>query len=103
MTLQELGYLGAGALLSALLLAVVHWCPATRKLPRLASYELGAGCLWAGFSLWRGLAGDWVTPLGLAVIIAVGGITVIAGYRIDKWVRRLRQAEMAEEADEELP
>ena len=87
---------------TALALAVEHWFPYVAKLARLQAYTVGTLTLWAGFSLWRVMNGDWQTPLGLAAICGAGGFTVILGYKIDGWVKRIRQAGMAEKADDTL-
>lgn len=98
----EIYRLAAGALLSVLLLAILHWFPWVRRLPRLTCYKLGVAAIWLGFATWRGLAGDWITPLGLAMIVVAGGLAVIGAYRIDDVVQRLRQAQMAEAIDRDL-
>ena len=69
--------------LSVLLLAVFHWFPWVHRLPRLWAYRIGVACLWCGFALWRGIMGDWVTPLGLAAICVLAGYAVTCFYWID--------------------
>lgn len=69
--------------LPVLLLAIAHWFPWVRKLPRLWAYRIGVFCLWCGYALWRLLLGDWVTPLGLAAICLVAGYAVACFYWID--------------------
>ena len=91
--------LGIAMTITALALAVEHWFPYVGRLARLQAYTVGTVTLWMGFSLWRLMNGDWQTPLGLAAICATGGLTVIVGYKIDHWVKRIRQAGMAEDAD----
>ena len=91
--------LAIATVITVLALATEHWFPYVAKLARLQAYTAGTLTLWAGYSLWRLLNGDWQTPLGLAVICGSGGVTVIVGYRIDKWVKKIRQADMAEKAD----
>lgn len=94
--------LALAAVIGTLLLAVLHWFPYVRRRSRLQAYATGCAAIWLAFTIWRALHGDWQTPLGLLVIIASGGSAVILGYRIDHWTRRIRQAERAEESDDEL-
>ena len=91
--------LGIAMTVTVLALAVEHWFPYVGRLARLQAYTVGTVTLWAGFSLWRLMNGDWMTPLGLAAICGVGGLTVILGYKVDTWVKKMRQAGMAEDAD----
>ena len=92
-----------GAILSSLLLAVGHWFPWLNGLPRLYAYVYGCAVIWLGFAFWRLNMGDWQTPLGLAIIIGVAGLTTWAAYEIDHAVQKMRQADKAEAADDELP
>ena len=94
--------LALATIIACLLLAVFHWFPYVRRLSRVQAYAIGCTAIWVGFTIWRGIEGDWLTPAGLAVIIVFSGVTVITGYRIDHWTRRIRQAERAEQSDDEL-
>lgn len=98
----RLGTLGAGALLTALVLAVGHWFPWVRKLPRVRAYVYGVVSIWLGFAVWRFLNGDWRSPVGLVIIASAGGATVIGAYWIDDIVVRVRQARKAEMVDDGL-
>ena len=93
--------LSLGTLISALTLAVQHWFPMAEK-PRLRSYIMGTSALWIGFALWRFLLGDVWTPLGLAIIDVLGGLTVILAYQIDEASHAKRQANAAQRNDDEL-
>jgi hypothetical protein len=98
----QLGTLLAGAALTALLLAVGHWFPWVRRLPRLKAYEYGTASILAGFALWRLLNLDPVTILGLGVIAALGGAVVHLCYYVDGVVLDIHKAHRAAVADEEL-
>lgn len=93
--------------LPVLLLAVAHWFPWLRQLPRLWAYRIGVACLWCGFALWRLLLGDWVTSVGLAVICLVCGCAVAFYYWIDAQVdaigRAMHQAELGERMLDDAP
>lgn len=55
------------------------------KLPRLLAYTIGGACLWIGFSYWwTNVFGNWIAPLMLAVVMAVGGLATVTFYGIDK-------------------
>jgi hypothetical protein len=97
-----IGTLLAGAVLTALLLAVGHWFPWVHKLTRIQAYVYGVVAIFLGFALWRLLNGDWVTPVGLAYIAMTGGAMVWLAYGVDKLVLKIRQAERAEVVDGEL-
>ena len=84
--MNEWLYLIPAVTLPVLLLAVAHWFPWVRTLPRLWAYRIGTACLWSGFALWRFLVGDWKTPLGLAVICLVGGSAVAFYWWIDEQI-----------------
>lgn len=86
----------------ALTLAVGHWFPWVKRLSRVHAYVYGTATIWLGFMVWRGFAGDWVTPVGLAGLCVVGGATVVLAYRIDAVVLAVRQAQRAEASDDEL-
>lgn len=92
----------AGALLTALVLAVGHWFPWPRTLDRISAYVYGVLSILAGFALWRLLNADWVTVAGLVVICCSGGGMVVLAYRIDGWVLAIRKAHKAEATDAEL-
>lgn len=98
----RMGTLGAGALLTVLVLAVGHWFPWPRRLSRIQAYVYGVSSILAGFAVWRLLNGDWVTVVGLGVIAGAGGVTVVGAYRLDDVVRMVRQAWKAEGSDDEL-
>lgn len=100
--LWEIGTLLAGAILTALVLAVGHWFEWPRKLTRIEAYIYGVLSLLAGFALWRGLNRDWCSPLGLLLICGVGGLTVVAAYGWDSLMARSRQARRAAAIDDEL-
>lgn len=86
--------------LPVLMLAVAHWFPWVRKLPRLWAYRIGVFCIWTGFALWRLLAGDWVTVVGLAVISVACGYAVALYWWIDEQLEAIgldsRKAKRAE-------
>ena len=86
----------AGALLTALVLAVGHWFPWAQPLSRIAAYVYGVISILAGFALWRLLNADWQMPLGLVIISCAGGITVVMAYKIDGWVLEIRKARKVE-------
>jgi Tfp pilus assembly protein PilO len=92
----------AGALLTALVLAVGHWFPWPQKLDRISAYVYGVLSILAGFALWRLLNADWQVVVGLVIICCAGGLTVILAYRIDGWVLAIRKAQKAEATDAEL-
>lgn len=92
----------AGALLTALVLAVGHWFPWPRTLDRISAYVYGVLSILAGFALWRLLHADWQTVVGLMVICCSGGAMVILAYRIDGWVLAIRQAHKVEAMDADL-
>lgn len=94
--------LAAGALLTALILAVGHWFPWPRPLEQIHCYVYGVLSILAGFTLWRGLNADWVTPVGLFIVSGTGGLTVILAYKIDGWVKDIRKGHKAETTDEGL-
>ncbi len=92
----------AGALLTALVLAVGHWFPWPRKLDPVPAYIYGVASILVGFTLWRLLNLDWETVVGLMIICCTGGLTVILAYRIDGWVLAIRQARKIEATDADL-
>lgn len=97
--------LGIGAVLAALLLAVGHWFPwvqGVQGLPRMWAYAYGCASLWLGFTVWRLLCGDWITPAGLLAIAVVGGAVTQAAYVIDGWVLEMRKGRKAESVDDDL-
>lgn len=98
----QIGTFAAGAVLTALLLAIGHWFPWPHPLSRIRCYVYGTASIWAGFALWRALNGDWITFTGLLVIAGVGGATVKGAYKLDEWVRQIRQSRKAAAADDEL-
>jgi len=98
----QIGTAIAGAILTALLMAVGHWFPWHQSLARIQRYTYGTTFILLGFSLWRGLNGDWVTPVGLLGISIAGGLTVIFAYKVDKYILELRKASKATAADDEL-
>jgi len=98
----QLGTLAAGALLTALVLAVEHWFPWVQRLPRVQAYVWGVAAILLGFTVWRVLNHDWQTPAGLLIITVVGGVTVVGAYRIDGMVRLARQGHKAAGCDDEL-
>ena len=81
--MNEWLYLIPGCSLPVLLLAVAHWFPWVRRLPRMWAYRIGVFCIWCGFALWRLLLGDWLTTIGLAVICLVSGFAVASFYWLD--------------------
>lgn len=91
-----------GALIAALLLAIGHWFPWIQRLRRLHAYTYGTAALWAGFTLWRLLNRDWLTPAGYLLIVAAGGATVHLAYKLDAWILAIRQARKAEDTHDRL-
>jgi len=85
----------AGALLTALVLAVGHWFPWPHTLDRIPAYIYGVISIILGFATWRLLNGDWQTPIGLFLISCAGCSVVWLAYRIDGWVLSIRQARKA--------
>jgi hypothetical protein len=100
--LWQLGTLIAGSALTGLLLAVGHWFPWVRRLPRLKAYEYGTASILAGFALWRLLNLDPVAVLGFGVIATVGGAVVHLAYYVDDVVLAVRKAHKAEIIDQEI-
>jgi len=98
----QIGTAAAGAVLTVLLLAVGHWFPWPYPITRICRYIYGTSFILFGFSLWRGLNGDWITPAGLLSISIAGGFTVILAHKIDKYFLELRKAKKATAADDEL-
>lgn len=83
------GYGFAGLLIMSCLLGMAHFFSWSRflgcKLPRLLAYTIGGACLWVGFAYWWvGTFENWTAPLMLAIVMAVGGVTVGVLYAIDK-------------------
>jgi ABC-type multidrug transport system permease subunit len=101
-TIWQLGILAAGAILTGLLLAVGHWFPWVRRLPRLTAYTYGVSSILIGFSLWRLLNQDWLTVAGLVIICIAGGAVVKMAYQVDHWVLTMRKAHKAEAVKREL-
>lgn len=86
----------AGAILAALLLALGHWFPWPRRRPtRLQAYTYGVISLWLGYTLWRALLADWLTPAGLLLISIIGGAVTHLTYWLDARIIELRQAHKA--------
>jgi hypothetical protein len=98
----QVSTLVAGAVLTGLILAVEHWFPWVETLPRVQAYTWGTLAIWAGFTAWRLLNGDWVTPAGLMLIAMIGGAVVVLAYKIDAWIEERRKARKAEQGDDEL-
>ena len=98
----QIGTLAAGVVLAPLVLALGHWFPWVRRLPRLRAYAYGTASIWIGFALWRALNGDWLSPAGLAVVALVGGAAVHLAYYVDSVIPAIRQAQRAADADEEI-
>lgn len=92
----------AGAILTALVLAVGHWFPWPRTLDRISAYVYGVLSILAGFALWRLLNTDWQTVAGLVAICCAGGGTVKMAYKIDGWVIEIRKAHKIEATDADL-
>ena len=87
-----------GSTVTILVLAVGHWFP--WDLTRIQAYIYGTAAILLGFTIWRLPLGDWLTPLGLAIIAALGGVAVLLAYGTDKLVQRIRIAEMWEAVDD---
>lgn len=88
------------ATVTALLITTGHWFPwrivLGKPLPPLAAYTYGVSAILAGVLVWRGLAGDWQTVIGVTVICAAaGGMTGLA-YAIDRIARALHHERIAE-------
>jgi len=77
----QIGTAIAGAVLTALLMAVGHWFPWPYPIVRIQRYTYGTTFILLGFSLWRLLNGDWITPAGLLGISIAGGATVVLPTR----------------------
>jgi hypothetical protein len=100
--MQHIEWYIAGAAITALLLAVGHWLPLLHPMPLIPRYVYGVGAIITGFTIWRSAAGDWLTPLALLGIAAVGGVTVAAAYGWDGVIIAIRKAKKAERNDGEL-
>lgn len=98
----QIGTAIAGGILTALLMAVGHWFPWPYPIVRIQRYTYGTTFILLGFSLWRLLNGDWITPVGLLGISTAGGATVVLAYKADKYILELRKANKATAADDEL-
>lgn len=88
----------AGLMFTVLILAVGHWFP--WQLTRIQAYSYGTVAILVGFAIWRGLLGDWHTPLGLLIIASAGGIVVKLAYSADHVIRRVKLADMLEQVDD---
>lgn len=92
--------LGMGIALSVLLLLIGHWFPYHlwngREMTWIERYVYGTTCLLAGFSLWRLLIGDLITPLGLLSIDAASGLAVLSAYWYDDLALARSKARKAE-------
>ncbi len=81
----------AGMFLTCALLIMGHWAP--WKMGRLWAYVYGCVSILAGFAVWH--APDWMTVLGLAVIIGAGGTVTLMLYALDDYREAKRQAREA--------
>ena len=81
-----------GAILTMLLLALGHWFPWPRKLPRLRAYVYGVASIGVGCTIWGGLDENWWTVLGWWILAFLGGATVYLAYWIDDRVLDYRKA-----------
>ncbi len=94
--------LAIGITFTALILTIEHWIPASTEWTFRQRYVAGTIAIWIGATVWRLLVGDIWTPIGLALIDAIGGATVNIVYRIDNNERHAHQARSAERNDPEL-
>ena len=85
---------------AALVLLVGHWFPWPSKLPRLGAYSIGVGAILGGFTIWRGVVGDWETVAGLVSIVGGSALAVFGGYGIDWLVGKIKKANKAERTHE---
>ena len=88
----------AGSTITILLLTTGHWMP--WDMTRIQAYVYGTVSILTGFSIWRLVLGDWLTPLGLLIIAVLGGATVKLAYTTDDTIREVREARMRREVDE---
>jgi len=95
--------LAGATVFAALVLVVSHWVPLLNTPGVLKRYIFGVTTLWLAFALWRLPQGDYWTPLGLALIVIVGGGAVMAAYFWDEYVQARKKAEKAEAVDDGLP
>lgn len=80
-----------GLTVTALLLALGHWFPWPKRLPRLAAYAYGVAAILVGASVWLGLLNMWGVWLGFAAFALVGGIVTALAWGTDSllnlWLR----------------
>jgi hypothetical protein len=81
----------AGLLITGSLLAIGHWFPWPKRLPRLAAYAYGVGCLLIGQAVWLTPTGQAALWWRLAAFAAVAGAVTAGCYGIDwalnAWLR----------------
>jgi hypothetical protein len=70
----------AGVVTAAGVLAAQHWFPYWRPLKKLEAYTLGTATLLLGGGIATGFSADWRR---IAIVTAVGGLTVIGAHRFD--------------------
>lgn len=72
-----------GVILTCLLLAVGHWFPWPRRLPRLAAYSYGVASILAGAAVWLLPRGAGDVALGMTLIALAGGLATALCWGID--------------------
>ena len=100
--MNQWAWLVVAGCITFLMLGGLHWMPQRKPLGRIGRYVGGVACLFVGFCIWRLPLGDWQTPLGLAIIIAAGGVAVIGAYEWDEITKDRRKVEKVESTDEGL-
>jgi hypothetical protein len=82
---------------SVLLLIAGHWFPwhVMLSMDRIPAYIYGVSCILIGFTIWQGSSQNWDVVLGLALLIACSGASVMFSYAIDSIARQRAQVDIA--------
>ena len=84
-----------GLAIEVLLLALFHWAPWPRRLPRIVAYVIGVGALLVGAAVWLLPLGQCQIVAGLTLLAVAGGLAIAACWGID-WLLNLNARYEAE-------
>lgn len=89
-----------GGLVTALLISTGHWFPweviLGRRLPSLIRYMCGMLSIAVGVLVWRGMAGDWQTVLGVTAICTAASVMMSVARGIDRIGKAMHHERIAE-------
>jgi uncharacterized membrane protein len=94
------------AIVSVLIQVCLHWFPwrpaLGKELPRVSAYILGVAGMMIPFSVLLVVWNEWMTLIGLWVVILASGLAVVLVYAIDSLLAARNRAAIAEKEGEVL-